>query len=96
MLNERKAQSVSYDTRAGSARVVVASGSGTGREGRGTALLDAKGQIVGVDVDEGSEPRVVVMLGAHEAVARTHATRVTVTRDAGGEVLSVVVHDLGR
>jgi hypothetical protein len=98
MLSERKASSISYDAHAGTARVEVGSGKGKGAtsDSSGTALFDAKGDLVGVDVDPSSPSRLVVMLGRHEAVARTDAARLTITRDSHGEITSVVVHGIKR
>ena len=97
MLHERKARSVSYDPRAKTARVELGEGRPAEVTSRaeGTALLDARGGLVGVDLGEGgSAGRVVVMHGPHEAVASTRSARLTVTTDAQGEVLAIVVHDV--
>jgi len=46
---------------------------------------------VGVDVEPGTAARTVVMVGKHEDVAMTRSAKVSVSRDAKGEVAWVVV-----
>ena len=43
-------------------------------------LLDAKGHVVGLDLEVDSPRRLVVMLGPHEAVASTKNVTATVSR----------------
>jgi hypothetical protein len=97
MLNERKARSLSYDAKGKTALVTVTgAGGGSSRVTRGSVLLDAQGEVVGVDIDEGSPSRVVVMVGKHESVSRTQSCRLTLTLDPQGEVAAVLVHDFAR
>jgi hypothetical protein len=91
MLPERKASSVHYDAHAKTARLEVTAGGGASREVAATLLLDAKGGVVGVDVEPDAASRVIVMAGRHEDVHETKSVRVAVSRDAGGDVTSVVV-----
>ena len=51
MLNERAARACTYDKTRRTARLELGSGAGAARETRGTVLLDAKGGVVGVDVE---------------------------------------------
>ena len=93
MLNERAARACTYDKTRRTARLELGSGAGAARETRGTVLLDAKGGVVGVDVEPTSSSRVVVMVGKHEAVKTTRDARLSVSRDSSGEVVAVDVHD---
>jgi hypothetical protein len=94
MLNEQKAQSCVYDASRRTARVEVSSGGGPERESAGTLLLDAAGRLVGVDVEPDGASRAVVMVGAHEAVARTVSARLLVSRDGSGRVAHIVVQGI--
>jgi hypothetical protein len=91
VLNERKAKTFAYDPATDVARLAVTDAPGTVRTRtvEGSLLLDANGFLVGVDVDPHSADRVVVMLGPHEAVARTTSARVSVTTDASATVYEV-------
>ena len=90
MLRERKAKSSTYDPARRQLRLEVGPGKGEARSTTGTLLLDARGRVVGIDVDPASPERAVVMLGAHEDVTTTREARVSVTTDDGGAVLAVV------
>jgi hypothetical protein len=92
MLNEQRGRSCVYDASHRAARIEVRAGGGAVRDTSGTVLLDADGRVVGVDVEPDAPSRTVIMLGAHETVARTVTVRVSVARDAHGEIASVVVH----
>jgi hypothetical protein len=91
VLNERRAKSLHYDTVTDVAwlHVVDAPGTVRTRTYAGTLLLDANGFLVGVDIDPNGADRVVVMLGPHEAVARTQDARVSVSTDSSGTVYEV-------
>ena len=97
MLREERAARVVYDTKTDVLRVVCEHEAGaiTSRRERVEAqlLLDAGGHLVGVDLGGEAFARTVVMVGAHEAVARTLPCTVDVVRDAkrGFDVLEVVV-----
>jgi hypothetical protein len=94
MLPERTALSCTLDAARRTARVELGGKGGPLRDARGTLLLDAGGKIVGVDVEPDSAARAVVMIGKHEAVARTRDAKLSVSRDDHGDVVSVVVHDV--
>jgi hypothetical protein len=96
MLNEQKGRSCTYDASNRSARVDVRPGGGSPSEVSGSVLLDDAGGVVGVDLDPDGPARLVIMVGTHEAVARTRATRLSVSRDANGQVAHVVVHGIER
>ncbi len=53
----------------------------------GRLLLDGKGHLVGVDVSPETPDRLVVMLGPHEAVARTTDARVHI--EGGGRTVTL-------
>jgi hypothetical protein len=92
LLDERHARSLRYDAATDRATLTVdaqGAGGGAGAATPAALLLDAKGLLVGVDVEPEGPRRVVVMLGAHEAVATTRPTRVDVVRAADGEVVEV-------
>ena len=93
MLNERRATGVLYDAVTDVSRVFIEQPPGTVRTHTVAAdlLLDAQGFLVGVDVEPGAPTRAIVMLGQHESVARTVATRVGVCTDASGDVFEVRV-----
>jgi hypothetical protein len=96
MLNERRARAVTYDAPTDVLRMIVSDAppSPTGRATKRTVmaalLLDANRFLVGVDVGEGAEARVVVMIGPHEAVTSTPEARVEIAL-TDGEVREVNV-----
>jgi hypothetical protein len=92
MLPEQRAKSCTHDPRQRTARIDVSAGGTATRDAGGTLLLDVHGAIVGVDVEPSSSSRAVIMLGKHESVATTRDVRLSVSRDANGEVAWVVVH----
>ena len=92
MLNERKASGCVLDAAKHTARIELTASGGPTKDTVGTLLLDARGNVVGVDVEPDLASRVVVMVGAHEAVARTVDVRLGVSRDPRGEVASVIVY----
>lgn len=89
MLPEQRATSYAHDPALGTVRIVSAQGPKPELQGEQAAslLLDAGGHLVGVDVAPDSQHRLVVMLGAHESVARTEHARVSV--DGGGRILTL-------
>ncbi len=91
VLNERNATAMLYDSVTDVARVFVVPAPGTVRTRTTSAslLIDAAGFLVGIDIDPALPGRVVVMLGPHEAVARTVDARVSVTTDASATVYDV-------
>jgi hypothetical protein len=78
MLNEQRATGIHYDTQADATHLSV--GAAFSRTGAIAAslLLDRAGFLVGVDVDPDAATRRIVMLGPHEAVARTSSVSVVV------------------
>jgi hypothetical protein len=70
MLRETHAKSASYDAR--NDTLVLSAEDECGRSGNRDAqlLLDAKGFLVGVDLEGGGLGRLLVMLGPHEAVEK--------------------------
>jgi hypothetical protein len=92
MLRSTQARSSTVDRSSRTVRLEVGSGAGKTEEARGSLLRDARGRVVGVDVDPDGPRRLVVLLGKHEDVATTEDARLTVTRDGAGDVISVVVH----
>jgi hypothetical protein len=92
MLHERKARGCVLDPKKQTARLEVGGDGGPAKHTVGTLLLDVRGNVVGVDVEPDSAARVVVMVGAHEAVARTVDARVAVSRNARGEVSYVIAY----
>jgi hypothetical protein len=91
VLNEQRATGFLYDAVTDVARVFVVEPPGTVRTKTvdGALLLDARGYLVGVDVGPAAPERVVVMLGPHESVASTVATRLSVSTDASSMVYEV-------
>lgn len=89
MLPERRATSYASDQALGT--VVVVSEAGANRSLHGDVparlLLDARRHLVGVDVAPDTPERLVVMLGAHEAVALTEEARVHV--EGGGRTVTL-------
>jgi len=73
------------------ARVTVLDAPGTVRTRTVAALLllDGAGFLVGVDVEPDAPARTVVMLGAHEKVARTTPARVGVCTDQSNAVYEI-------
>lgn len=80
MLPERRATGLAFDATTDTLRIDVEGGGGAASERDAQLLLDARGFLVGVDVEGPPGPggRVVVMLGPHEAVDRTVPARVAV------------------
>jgi len=85
MLDERRALSFGYDAKTDIAKVTFehsrfhAESKTLPSAMKGTLLIDTEGFLVGVDLgDRGG--RAVVMLGAHEDVARTVESSIAVTR----------------
>ncbi len=97
MLQEERAERIAYDAPLDIARVTT--GLPGNPSSRATAevdlLLDKDGFLVGVDLGGGGLSRVVVMLGPHEAVARTESARIEIVRDAGGHVAELVISRAG-
>ena len=89
MLPETRATSYAHDPALGT--VVVYSQPGASPELHGDLpaklLLDGNGHLVGVDVAPETPTRLVVMLGAHESVARTADARVHV--EGGGRTITL-------
>ena len=77
MLQEIRADGLSYDAGTDTARLKAPGATGKGR----LALLDAQGFLVGVDL-RGDDPRgSVIMLGPHEAVTETRELAARVEGD---------------
>jgi hypothetical protein len=91
VLNERRATGIYYDATMDVGRVAVLEAPGTVRTRTlaATLLLDAAGFLVGVDVEPDAPGRTIVMLGSHDAVARTVATRVGVCTDHSNAVFEI-------
>ncbi len=70
---------------------MVGPGGGPSQEVDGTVLFDGRGGVVGVDVEPDAPERTVVLVGCHEDVKTTRSATVSVSRDARGEIASVVV-----
>jgi hypothetical protein len=86
MLNERRAK-VSQDKTSGISRLDVEDAgpaAGDALDTPVTLLLDAHGELVGVDLGGEGLERMVVMVGAHENVAVTREATVGLVRDADG------------
>jgi hypothetical protein len=81
MLRETRAKSASYDSRNDTLVLYAEDDCGSGTRGA-QLLLDAKGFLVGVDLDGAGMERLVVMLGPHEAVAKTTSARVQVSGES--------------
>jgi hypothetical protein len=85
MLDERRATSFTYDLATDVARIAFDRGGDDdvlASMTKATLLVDARGFLVGADIGEGTPARAVVMLGAHEDVARTTEAPVVIARDA--------------
>ena len=77
MLQEIRADGLSYDSGTDTARLKAPGATGKGRLG----LLDAQGFLVGVDLRADDPRGSVVMLGPHEAVAETRKISARVEGD---------------
>jgi hypothetical protein len=88
MLPERRATGLAFDPEADTLRIDAEGAQGAASERSAQLLLDARGFLVGVDVEGPPRPggRVVVMLGPHEAVERVVPARVLVHGD-GAQVV---------
>jgi hypothetical protein len=99
MLQEERAERIAYDTSKDIARITTGLPLGTGQavhvEKRETAkvdlLLDKDGFLVGVDLGGGGLSRVVVMLGPHEAVARSESAQIEIARAPSGHVSELTI-----
>lgn len=89
MLPETRATSYAHDPALGTVVVYSQPGARPSLHGNLPArlLLDAKGHLVGVDVTPDSPERLVVMLGAHEAVAKV--SDATVHIEGGGRTVTL-------
>lgn len=78
MLPEQRATSYAHDPALGTVLVHCAEASRPNLSGDVPArlLLDAASHLVGIDISPDSPERLVVMLGAHETVARTEQATV--------------------
>ena len=71
-----------------SAQAAAEGGSGSGRTVKCDLLLDAKGFLAGIDLRDAAH--VVVMLGPHEAVAKTVSAKVEIDRGSTADQLAHV------
>lgn len=78
MVRETRAKSLSYDASRDALTVRAEDPCGDAGPRDGQLLVDARGFLVGVDLGGDGLDRLVVMLGPHEAVARTVRARVEV------------------
>jgi hypothetical protein len=87
MLPEHRATSYAHDPALGTVLVHVADGDRPNLNGDVPArlLLDTSNHLVGIDISPDSQDRLVVMLGAHESVARTEQATVHV-ENAGRKI----------
>ena len=92
MLKEQKARSCSHDAKHRTASIAVGTGGCKAREENGAVLLGKDGVVVGVDVGPDTPGRTVVLVGRHEDVVRTTEAKLEVSRDARGDIASVIVH----
>jgi len=92
MLREQKARSCGYDAKRRTATIDVGAGGNRAREEKGAVLLGKDGVVVGVDVGPDTPGRTVVLVGRHEDVVRTTEAKLEVSRDARGDIASVIVH----
>lgn len=93
MLREERAVRASYD--AAKDHVIVATAaqkSGDFVPKSLNLLLDARGHLVGIDIDADSAARAIVMLGGHEDVAEQREARGEVAFDSGGAPAIVTIH----
>jgi hypothetical protein len=94
MLNERPAHAFAYDAASDVARLAIGAAGGTRKTTTfAQLLLDRQGFLVGVDLVGTGATRMVVMLGPHEKVDRTHSARVVVSYDATGQPAEIEVGD---
>ncbi len=91
MLDERPARRVTYDAARNVTTLELGGAPGPFQEERATLLLDPGGLLVGVDLRDGRDQGIVVMLGAHEEVAETRGDRVRVARDAAGAPAAIEI-----
>ena len=93
MLSERTARTIVYDAATDITLVIVEEPPGTVRTHTVAAdlLLDAQGFLVGVDLEPDAPSRTVVMIGAHESVARKASARVGLCSDTRGGIFEVRV-----
>ena len=98
MLSELRATNVVYDSAGDVTHVTIhpPPAGATPHETPASLLLDARGFLVGVDLEPEGAARIVVMLGPHEAVASQRNARVMVLRGAGGEPCEVQISSAGR
>jgi hypothetical protein len=91
VLNESRATGTIYDSVTDVTHVFVSRPPGTVRTHTVAAdlLLDAKGFLVAIDIEPETRTRAIVMLGAHENVARKVSARIGVCKGANGEVFEV-------
>ena len=87
MLPEQRATSYAHDPALGTVLVHCAEGPRPNLKGDVPCrlLLDAASHLVGIDLAPDSPDRLVVMLGAHESVARTESATAHV-EDAGRKI----------
>lgn len=87
MLQELTPKSVSFDTHTDSTVIHIgAGGKGAPSPSKSTLLVDGDGCLVGIDLRRGAGQGWVVMLGAHEDVAKSVAdTSVDVAFDGDGK-----------
>ena len=93
MLREERAIRATYE--AVKDRLIVttaAQKSGKSAQNALNLLLDAKGFLVGIDIDAESPSRCVVMLGRHEDVAEQRDGRGEVDYDSAGVPAEVTIH----
>jgi hypothetical protein len=91
VLNESRATGAIYDPVTDVTHVFVSKPPGTVRTHTVSAdlLVDTEGFLVGLDIEPEASTRSIVMLGAHEKVARKIAARVGVCKGGGSEVFEV-------
>jgi hypothetical protein len=89
MLHERRASAVRREP----VRTVLEVGDSPVQSAtrEASVLLDARGEVVGVDLRGEDGRGVVVMAGAHESVQRTRTATVEVGLAANGDVARVII-----
>ena len=88
MLPEHRATSYANDQSKGTIIVITESPSGDLHgDVAARLLLDAGQHLVGIDLSPETPSRIVVMLGAHEAVVSTLETRVRI--EGGGRIVTL-------
>lgn len=89
MLPETRATSYAHDPAVGTVVVYAQPGARDELQGEQPArlLLDGAGHLVGVDISPDTPERLVVMLGAHEAVAVTKDAKVHI--EGGGRKITL-------